>query len=78
MTEGLKFLRLCLEVSAGVKEEECLRNETLLPVARYLSEQQGATSSCVDEYLDLLLQSLGPAGGGCVCVCVRVRVRVRV
>lgn len=64
MTEGLKFLQLCLENSAGVKEEDRLTNKTLVPVSRYLENLHTSSSTCIDEYLDLLLQSLGPAGGG--------------
>ena len=47
-------------------KEQQLTNETLGPVSRYLSELQAAGSGktlCVDGYLDLLQQSLGPAGG---------------
>ena len=66
LTEALAFLRLCLEESAGVSEEERLTGKTLPPVRAYLlrlatSGQPGG--GCVDMYLELLLQSLGPAGG---------------
>ena len=63
MTQGLKFLQLCLETSAGVKEEQRLTNQTLVPVSCYLEKLYAASSNSVDAYLDLLLQSLGPAGG---------------
>ena len=60
MTEALKFLLLCLECSAGVTSEHRLTNTALKPLTHYLSQ---LTTACIDEYLDLLLQSLGPAGG---------------
>lgn len=66
MTEALKFLRICLEASAGVTMEHCLATTTLVPVSSYLSALYSSSSvsiQCVDEYLDLLIQSLGPAGG---------------
>lgn len=72
MTQGLKFLQLCLETSADVNEEQRLTNQTLVPVSCYLDKLHGTSSNCVDAYLDLLLQSLGPAGGTHIHVHVHV------
>lgn len=72
LTQGLKFLQLCLETSAGVKEEQRLTNQTLVPVSGYLEKLHAASSNSVDAYLDLLLQSLGPAGGTHIHVHVHV------
>ena len=67
MTEALGFLRLCLEESAGVSEEQRLSGTTLAPVSLYLTSlgtpHLTPDSNCVDQYLELLLQSLAPAGG---------------
>lgn len=66
MTEALKFLWLCLETSAGVSEGDRHGNTALVPVAGYLTGLQQSSSDiapCVNQYLDLVLQSLGPAGG---------------
>ena len=68
MTQGLGFLRLCLETSAGVTTEQRLSNGTLTPLTRYLSEMEasvtGGGGGCVVKYLNLLQLALGPAGGG--------------
>ena len=66
MTEALKFLWLCLEASAGVSEGDRHGNTALVPVASYLTclgTADSATAPCVSQYLDLVLQSLEPAGG---------------
>jgi proteasome component ECM29 len=64
MTEALTFLQLCLEESAGVSEDDRLAGTTLFQVSQYLSGlvDPGALGTSVDQYRDLLLQSLGPAG----------------
>ena len=38
LSEGLAFLRMCLAFSAGVTEEQELTNQTLPPLAEYLSK----------------------------------------
>ena len=67
MTEALGFLVLCLEESAGVSEEQRLSGTALAPVSHYITQLVSPTSTSpqtpVDQYLELLLQSLGPAGG---------------
>lgn len=64
LIEALGFLRLCLEESAGVSEEDRFTGKTLDNVREYLLKIQPTDLSPVELYLELLLQSLGPAGGG--------------
>ena len=71
MSSALTFLWLCLEESAGVKDEERLADKIRAPVTLYLSGLVAAGRDeevCVDQYLELLMKSLGPAGGN-VCRC---------
>ena len=66
MSGALSFVRLCLEESAGVREEDRLTGSTLSPVSLYLAGLVTpglAEQTCIDQYLELLVQSLGPAGG---------------
>ena len=68
LTEALVFLRLCLEESAGVSEEQRLSGTTLAPVSHYLTHIVAPSppvpgNTCVDKYYELLLMSLDPAGG---------------
>jgi proteasome component ECM29 len=66
MTEALGFLVLCLEESAGVSEEQRLSGTALAPISHYLTQLVSPPSTSpqtpVDQYLEVLLQSLGPAG----------------
>ena len=69
MSGALSFVRLCLEESAGVREEDRLTGSTLSPVSLYLAglvTPGQAEQTSIDQYLELLVQSLGPAGGTCI------------
>ena len=66
MSGALSFVRLCLEESAGVREEDRLTGSTLSPVSLYLAGLVTPGQTCIDQYLELLVQSLGPAGGTCI------------
>ncbi|KAL5487417.1 hypothetical protein EMCRGX_G020012 [Ephydatia muelleri] len=60
MGAGLRFLQLCLHTSAGVAGVGVGTRQTLQLLARYLKESE---NTALFQYVEILKQSLGCAGG---------------